>query len=307
MHPRPKQALKTHVSPEMAAPMLMMGAAVCFALMSTIIKLMPQEYSAWHLGFIRFMGGLVILVSFSLSRKQNPFKGHNIPLLIIRGFTGTVAFISAVTAIRALPLSTACVLFYTYPVFAAIFGVWLYKEKIFPGQMICIFAMISGVIVLYKFGLEGFGYGLIASVIAAVFAGLTTTLIRELKAQNGVAVIYLYFCATGAAVTSIPSLMAPVVPGTVIEWGMLAGIALFSLAAQLMMNYGFHFCTGFEGGVYMSTETVFTAVIGISFLNDPVSWNFWAGGALILGSGLALNRISHTRVKTVRTKKEKIN
>ncbi len=293
-----KQALKNTSLPDKAAPLLMMGAALLFTIMSTIVKLMPQGYTAWHLGFVRFMGGLVILVSYSLSRKENPFKGNNIPLLIIRGFTGTIAFLAAITAIRALPLSTACVLFYAYPVFAALFGVFLYREHISPAQLACIVIMILGVIILYKFGFTGSAYGLIVSVIASVFAGLTATLIRALKIYNGVAVIYLYFCATGAAVTLIPCLMNPIIPGTVLEWAMLAAIALLSLAAQLMMNYGFHFCAGFEGGVYMSTETVFTAVIGICFLNDPASWNFWTGGLLILGSGLALNRISQQHLKT---------
>ncbi|MBF0469417.1 MAG: hypothetical protein HQK61_11135 [Desulfamplus sp.] len=39
----------------------------------------------------------------------------------------------------------------------------------------------------------------------------------------------------------------------------------------------------------MSSETIFTSIIGIVFLNDPVSWRFWTGASLILGSGILLN------------------
>ena len=75
---------------------------------------------------------------------------------------------------------------------------------------------------------------------------------------------------------------------------MLFRSVLASATAQLMMNQGFFFCKGFEGGVYMSTETVFTAMVGIFLLDDPVSWRFFAGAVLILGSGLALNKVSQT-------------
>lgn len=274
----------------------MIGAAVMFTIMSTLIKLMPPGYSAWHLAFVRCTGGLLILMAFSLGK--NPFKGHNTPLLIARGITGILTFIGAVTAIRLLPLSTACVIFYSYPVFAALFGVVIYKEHITWGQISCIAALILGMAVFFEFGFTGISpMGIGMSLTGSLFAGLSVVQIRVLKAQNSARVIYLYFCLIGAIGTILPCIFDPVCPETVVEWTMLAGIALTSLLAQLMMNYGFQFCKGFEGGVYLSSETIFTAVIGISFLHDPVSWHFWVGGCLILGSGLALNRISQVNAQ----------
>lgn len=278
----------------LTAPLLMIASAFMFTIMTTLIKLMPQGYSAWHLGFVRCSGGLLILMIFS--RRENPFKGHNIPLLIARGVTGILTFLGAVTAIQLLPLSTACVIFYSYPVFAALFGFFLYREHISRGQISCIAALILGMAVFFEFGFTGISLmGLGMSMTGALFAGLSVVQIRALKAENSAGVIYLYFCLIGAMVTLVPCLLDPVSPGTAMEWAMLGGIALTSLFAQLMMNYGFQFCKGFEGGVYLSSETIFTAVVGIGFLHDPVSWHFWAGGCLILGSGLVLNRISQIR------------
>jgi drug/metabolite transporter (DMT)-like permease len=45
----------------------------------------------------------------------------------------------------------------------------------------------------------------------------------------------------------------------------------------------------------MSSEVVFTAVVGIVFLGDPATWRFWAGGLLILTSGIAMNRLRTSR------------
>lgn len=286
-----KNSKQLSISPAVAGPVLMIGAAAVFTFMSVLVKLMPQGYTAWHLAFIRCMGGMFVIIIFFANGK-NPFKGYNIPLLITRGFTGSLAFLTIVTAMRALPLSTACVLFYAYPVFAAFFGFILYKESVNFKQISCIFVLIAGVAVLFDFGFVGSWYGQSMAIAGALFAGLTVTLIRSLKAHNGVVVIYLYFCATGALLTLVPCIINPIIPSGPVEWMMIIAIILSSLTAQLMMNKGFQFCKGFEGGVYMSTETVFTAVVGIFFLHEPVSWRFFLGAFLILGSGLALHRFS---------------
>ena len=72
---------------------------------------------------------------------------------------------------------------------------------------------------------------------------------------------------------------------------MILGIVFSSVVAQLMMNQGFFYCRGWEGGVFMSSEVIFTAVVGIVFLGDPATTQFWIGGLLILGSVVALNRL----------------
>jgi drug/metabolite transporter (DMT)-like permease len=279
-----------------AGPLFMLSAAVLFTLMSTLVKLMPQEYTVWHLGFVRCFGGMVVLLIF-FANKKNPFNGHNIPLLILRGATGAMAFFAVVTALRILPMSTAIVLFYAYPLFAALFGVMIYKEKISFHQAGCMAVLVAGVMVLFDFRLTGNAYGQIMAIAGAVFAGLTVTLIRSLMGKNGPVIIYLYFCTVGTILTLPKFLMAPVIPTAPLEWAMIFGIVVFSVFAQLLMNQGFFFCKGFEGAAYMSGETVFTAIVGILFLNDPFSWRFLVGGILIVGSGLALNWIGKVKAK----------
>jgi drug/metabolite transporter (DMT)-like permease len=127
------------------------------------------------------------------------------------------------------------------------------------------------------------------AVIGGVFAGLTVTLIRSLREKNGPVIIYLYFCTMGALITLPFFISHPVIPESSVEWIMILGIIFTSVVAQLLMNQGFYYCKGWEGAVYMSSETIFTATIGITFLSDPVSWRFYLGASLILGSGIVLN------------------
>jgi drug/metabolite transporter (DMT)-like permease len=247
-------------------------------------------FTVWHIGFFRFLGGLV-MVLIVFGRHHNPFRGHNTRLLIIRGCAESVAFISIVTGIKLLPISTALVIFYSFPAFSMVFAYLIYGERISKLQLTCIILVLIGVGVLLEFQVGGSFFGQAITLNAAVFVGLTVTLIRSLRVKNGPVIIYLYFCTIGALVTAPKFIMAPMLPATPLEWVMVLGIVFTSLTAHLLMNQGFLYCKGWEGGVLMSSEVIFTAMVGIVFLGDPVTLRFWVGGLLIFGNVVALNKL----------------
>jgi drug/metabolite transporter (DMT)-like permease len=279
-----------HLDAAVAGPLFMLSAALLFAMLNICIKLLGPEFSTWDIAFYRSFGGMIML-HLIFGRRRNIFKGRNMPLLIIRGCVGAAAFLSMVTAIRLLPVSTAMVIFFTYPAFAAIFSFLLLKERMSPYEILCLILVLIGAAVLFDFHLAGNLAGQAVSLIGGVFAGLAMTLIQKLRRDNGSVVIYLYFCTMCAIVAAPKYLMNPTFPTTAGEAVLIIGIILSSLTAQLLMNHGFLYCRGWEGGVFMSSEVVFTAIVGITFLGDPAGWRFWLGGLLILGSVTLLNRL----------------
>jgi len=279
-----------------AGPLFMISAALLFTAMNVIVKLLNPAFMAWHIGFFRFFGGMLVIFLI-FGKKANPSKGINIRLLIIRGCVGSVAFISMVTAIRFLPVSTAVVLYYSYPAFSAVAAYFIYGERIGWSEMICIAVVMLGIAVLFDLHLFGGMTGQLMAVIAGAFAGLTVTLIRTLRQNNGPVVIYLYYCIVGTLVTAPMFIAHPVFPTSATEWMMVLGIVFTSLAAQLLMNQGFFYCLGWEGGVFMSSEVIITAIIGIVFLGDPASWRFWTGALLIMGSAIVSNRINAEKAR----------
>ena len=85
----------------------------------------------------------------------------------------------------------------------------------------------------YEFG--GAVFGQIMAVLSGIFAGLTVSIIRKLRASNGSVIIYLYFCMLGTLI-ALPTYIAdPRIPATSIEWLCVGGIVSTSLAAQLLM------------------------------------------------------------------------
>lgn len=275
----------------------MLAAALLFTVLNILVKSLRPEYTVWHIGFFRFFGGMLILVSI-FGFKGNPYRGNNIRLLIIRGCVGSIAFTSLITAIRLLPVSTALVIFYSYPAFAAICAFMIYKERISMAGILSIAVMVIGVAILFDYHPGGRALGQALAILGSMFAGLTVTLIRSLRQNNGPVIIYLYFCTMGSLVTFPGFITNPIFPVSIVEGLMVMGIILTSVVAQLLMNQGFLYCKGWEGGVLMSTEVIFTALVGIIFLSDPATLKFWVGGLMVIGSGLMLNKGKNVEKKS---------
>jgi len=294
-----QKKIRRHIplDPAVAGPLFMLSAALLFTMLNIIIKLLDPAYTIWHIGFFRFTGGIILILAV-FGRHRNPYRGNKTRLLILRGCTGSVAFLSLILAIRLLPVSTAMVIFYSYPAFAAIFSFLIYGEKIGWLEIVCITVIMTGIIILFEFNFSGKIIGQAVALAGGVFAGITITLIQTLRKNNGPVIIYLYFCTMGALVTLPQFIMHPIMPETTVEWVMITGIILSSFTGQLLMNQGFFYCRGWEGGVLMSSEVIFTAIVGIVFLQDPVTWRFWTGGFLVLGSVIALNRLKAGARKT---------
>jgi drug/metabolite transporter (DMT)-like permease len=269
-------------------PLLMFVSAFLFAVLDVLIKILGPSFRVWDIAFYRFGFGLLILTAV-FGWRGNPFKGNNRKLLILRGISGSIAFVSLVTAIRLIPVSTAMVFFYSFPAFAAIFSSLIFKEKITGLEVICILVALFGVTVLFDFSLQGSLLGQVMALIGGAAAGITVCMIKKLRETNGPVIIYLYFCLIGTVLT-LPSFIAnPQIPTTTDELLIVSGIVFISISAQLIMNQGFKYCKSWEGGLFLTSELIFISIFGIFLLGELVNWHFWAGGILIFGSVVALN------------------
>ena len=264
----------------------MLGSALLFSILGLLIKIIGPEYSLWDIAVYRLLGGAIVLYAI-FGWQQNLFKPVYPKLMLIRGLTGTLAFFCLVISIRSIPFSTAMAIFYSFPAFAAVFSPILFGERVSLYEILCLLVAMLGVLVLFDLQIEGHPIGLVMGGFAAVLAGLTVAIIKKLREANGSVSIYFYFCLVGSAVCLGPYLAAPTVPDNLIDWAIVVGIVITSIVAQLLMNHGFKYCKSWEGGLYMTSELVFTAGLGIFLLSEALTRRFWIGAALILISAVA--------------------
>lgn len=286
---------ETYISPGFprlkaaAGPLLMLSSGFLFAVMDCLIKLLGPSFRVWDIAFYRFGCGMAILF-LVFFRRRDMLGGCDRKLLAARGIAGSFSFFAFVLALHLIPISTALVLFYSYPAFSALFAASLFKEKMSGGEIFWVFVTICGVGVFIDARLEGGVFGQAVALIGAAFAGIALATLRKARQTNGSVAIYFYFCLAGVAMSFIPFTFDPRLPASLYESLVLGGIVVISLAAQLLMNQGFHYCRSFEGGLYLTSEVIFVALWGFLFLHDPVTWHSITGGTMILGSMIALGK-----------------
>ena len=93
-------------------PLLMLLSACMFTAMNLLLKQAMADFRVWDIGFYRFFGGLVILTAV-FGRHGNPFRSPDTKLMLIRGCSGSIAFVAFIFSVRMLPVSTALMLLYS--------------------------------------------------------------------------------------------------------------------------------------------------------------------------------------------------
>src|SRR3972149_4262569 len=98
----------------------MLLSACIFTAWTLRLNQSMADFRVWDIGFSRFFGGLVVLTAV-FGRHGSPFRSPDTKRLLIRGCSGSIAFVAFVFSVRMLPVSTALMLLYSFPVFSAVF------------------------------------------------------------------------------------------------------------------------------------------------------------------------------------------
>lgn len=273
---------------------LMLAASLCFTIQNLAVKLSASQLNVWQVGAGRFVVGLASMLLIWRIARLNLW-GNRRRALVFRGTVGTLAFLGQVAAVQMLPISTAMVLFFLFPIFAALVSIRLNHEPVSPAGWLLIGGAFAGLVVIIHpdKNLSGLGWGHLVAVLGAFGAGMATSMIRYLRSDNSPVTLYFYFCLVGAVVTAVPVATAPggPLPGGSIGWIGLGVSSVLALGGQMAMNHGFKYIAAGAGGVIMMSQVVLAGLIGVIYLGEPLTWQLVVGATLILGCGLGLSRV----------------
>jgi len=269
---------------------VMVVSAFFFALSDVVIKFISPMVVVTGIAFFRFLVGAAILVPLMVPRGIS-LKGDRPWILVLRGFSGTLTFVFLVKSITLIPLASAMVLFYTFPVFAAFFSFLVFREPLGGWELILIVVGLIGIYVLIGPGSSLSNGGDIYGLLAGCCAGFTVVLIRKLRETNGPLIIYFYYCLVGGGVC-LPLFVREFRMPSFPQLLLLVTLGLTFLVAQLLMNQGFKFCKASEGSVILTLEAVFAGIAGVVIFKEALPPGLLAGAFLIIVSGVGLNLVN---------------
>ncbi|WP_422360516.1 DMT family transporter [Reichenbachiella sp.] len=204
-----------------------------FALMKVCVK-MISHIPAIEIIFFRSIISIVLCSFFFWKDKIKPW-GSNRKILILRGVVGSIALASYFYILQQIPLAAAASMQYMAPIFTAILGVFIVKEKVSAKQYLFFFLSFLGILVIQGFDARISLIHLVIGVGGAVFTGLAYNCIRILKTSEHPLVIIFYFPLVSLPLAGLISLFNWVNP-VGWDWLYLILVGVFTQIAQYFMT-----------------------------------------------------------------------
>ncbi|REE01067.1 DMT family transporter [Marinoscillum furvescens] len=263
----------------------MLVATFMFTLMKVCVKLVPH-IPAIEVILFRSLISLVISVYY-LRKQRVSVWGNNKPILVLRGATGAVALITYFSLIQQIPLATMSTLQYLAPIFTAILGIFLVKEKVRPWQWVFFAVSFAGVLVVRGFddriSLLHLGMGIGASL----FMGLAYNFIRMLKTSEHPLVIIFYFPLVLLPIAGVWSAMVWVQPQGW-DWLVLLAVGLCTQIAQFFMTKSYQSEELSKVSILNYIGLIYALLFGWVLFDETFNLMTYLGMALVI-AGVALN------------------
>ena len=212
----------------------MLLATLLFSLMNVGVKLVPH-IPAIEIIFFRSLISLVISAGALRFQNISPW-GKNHRWLVARGVIGATALILYFITLQKIPLASAATIQYVSPIFTAVLGIYIVREKVKPVQWLFFLAAFTGVLIVQGFDTRVSAFYMSLGLLSGFFSGLAYNIIRKLGTSEHSLVIVFYFPLVALPVSGLYSFFNWVQPNGWFDWVVLIAIGLLTQFAQYFMT-----------------------------------------------------------------------
>lgn len=271
----------------------MIVSTLAFAFMNIIVKYL-KNVNAYEIVFFRSLSSLFFTFGY-LIRYKIPMISSNNKLMVLRSLAGAFSMLLFFMSLKYLSVGTAVSLRYIAPIFAAIFAVFLLKEKIKTLQWLFFIISFFGVLILKGLDTQINSTGLILVLLAAVLSGLVYIIINKIGNSEHPVVVVNYFMIVATILGGVLSIPHWVTPQGM-EWAFLFSLGVFGYFGQLYMTKAFQNAPTNLMAPLKYIEVVFTVILGATLFNEI--YTFWSLlGMVLIILGLLLNVWYKNRIK----------
>ncbi|MCC9136374.1 DMT family transporter [Pontibacter silvestris] len=263
----------------------MLLSTLFFSLMNVCVKSLAH-IPAVEVIFFRSVISLVM--SFVVLRRAHvSVWGNNHKWLIARGVTGAAALILFFNTLQNIPLATAATVQYMSPIFTAVLGIFLVKERVKPWQWAFFLVSFAGVLVIEGVETEVDTFYLWLGVLSSVFTGLAYTIVRKLSTSEHPLVIIFYFPLVTLPIVGFYLLFNWVQPQSW-DWALLLLVGVLTQLGQYYMTMSYQAEEISKVANLNYIGIIYALVLGYILFDEEFSFLTYAGMALVL-VGVILN------------------
>jgi drug/metabolite transporter (DMT)-like permease len=274
----------------------MLGAALLFAVMSAMVKLLSHALPNAMIVFLRSGLSFLVLLPPILRRGPGELRTRHWKEHVVRGVVGMAGMYCFFFVISQMGLAEALLLNYSLPLFIPLVErVWL-GEPTPRGIWKPLGIGLCGLVLILKPGMALFRPAALVGVVGAVFAATAQVGVRRLTLNESVPKIVFYFSVSSTLIALGPALLTWTTP-QLVELPVILAMAASGTLAQLAMTRAYQLAPAAHVGPFFYGSVVFAALLDwIIFARHPDALST-IGTALVIVAGiLALRGRSAERV-----------
>ncbi|MFD1166716.1 DMT family transporter [Sphingobacterium daejeonense] len=257
----------------------MLLAGFFFALMNVCVKFVSHLPT---LEVVLFRSVISLVASYVILKKKHiPILGKNKKLLIARGIAGCLGLIGTFYTLQNIPLASAVTINYTAPLFTAILGIFVVKQKVRPIQFVFFGLAIAGVLMLKGFDYRISNFDLAVGLFAAIFSAIAYNIIAKIKTTEHPLVIIFYFPLITIPFVGIYSIFNWQMPQGM-DWIYLLLVGILTQLAQYYMTLSYQRANLSKVASLTYLGVIYALGFGFLFFNE--TYNLYS----LIGIGLII-------------------
>ncbi len=264
---------------------LMLLSALCYAVMSALIRHMGDSLHPLVIAFYRSLFGLRAVLPLLLRHGTAILKTRRPGLHVLRTLFATVSMFSFFTALTMTPLAKVTALHFTTPVIASFLTVLILKEAVRLRRVLALMAGFTGAMIILRPGAVAFDLGPVLVLITSFLWGMGLVTTKLLTRTDSSLTIALYLGLIGTPIALIPALFVWQVP-TFPQLLVLMIIGALGTLSHVSVAHAFSQADATALMPLDFSRLIWASAIGyLAFAEIPDPWT-WVGGTVIFVSGL---------------------
>lgn len=260
-------------------------AYFCFAICSTLVRILSDNFSIVQILFIQNSIALIIIFPIFLKNRFKDLKLNLYPLHLVRDLSGVFGFFCYYTAIKKLNLVDATLLAYTAPFFTPIIWLIWTKEKMEKGIWWTITLGFIGIGFLLEPKEHIFQMGSLIGISAGVLSSVSIISIKRLnqKLESLTRTTFYYFLV--CSIITLPFAMYKFKIPSVNQGLLFLAMGIFMAMGQIFLTTAYRHGTASFLSPLCYSMIIFIGIISILFFNQIPSYLSLIGAMLIVLGG----------------------
>lgn len=266
----------------------MLGSALAFTLMTTLIKFLGDEYSPALQTFYRQLAGLIVLAPVILRDPRGAFAAKRYDILLFRSTAGTLAVILSFYAYQAMPLAEANALSFTRALWIVPLAIFALRETVGPWRIGATLIGFIGVLIMLRPSADfAISWPALSALGAAALFAATITGMKVLTRDHSLTALTVWSAVLGLVFAA---------PFALLEWrwptapdlALLAAMGVAGLGAQVCYIKGMSLGDAAAMAPIDYTRLVFALIVGFALFHEMPDLITMAGAAIVVAATLVI-------------------